>query len=319
MTTATPAGGQHVLVTGAAGYIGSILVPLLLREGYRVTAVDSFLYGQTSLLDCCHDDRLAIVRGDVRDEALMKRLIASADVLIPLACLVGAPVCDQRPLEAQSVNLDAVRMLVNLSRPEQPILFPNTNSGYGIGGEDAYCTEASPLRPISHYGRLKVAAEECVLASGHGLAFRLATVFGISPRMRLDLLVNDFTYRAVTDRCIVLFEAHFQRNYIHVRDVARAFLHGIRNFASMQGRAYNVGLSDANLSKRKLCEEIRKQIPGFTILEAEVGKDPDQRNYIVSNDRIEAAGFRPQVSLQQGIAELIKGYQVIRRNAFSNV
>ena len=310
---------QHVLVTGGAGYIGSILVPMLLAEGHRVTVLDSFLYGQATLLDCCNDPNLRIVRGEARDEALLKRLVPEADVLIPLACLVGAPLCDRRPVEAKTVNLDAVETLVGLSRPGQKIVYPNTNSGYGIGEQNLECTEDSPLRPISLYGRLKVDAEKAVLGSGRGVALRLATVFGISPRMRLDLLVNDFTYRAVTDRFVILFEAHFKRNYIHVRDVSRAFIHSMTNFEAMQGRAYNVGLSEANLSKMELCLAIKEQVPDFTIMEAPVGKDPDQRNYIVSNARIEATGYRPRVGLQAGIAELIKGYQVVRRNQFSNV
>lgn len=308
-----------MLVTGGAGYIGSVLVPMLLAEGHRVTVLDSFLYGQATLLDCCHDPNLQIVRGEARDEGLLKRLVPEADVLIPLACLVGAPLCDKRPVEAKTVNLDAVEAIVGICRPGQKIVYPNTNSGYGIGEENLECTEDSPLRPVSLYGRLKVDAEKAVLGSGRGVALRLATVFGISPRMRLDLLVNDFTYRAVTDRFVILFEAHFKRNYIHVRDVCRAFLHAMANFEAMQGQAYNVGLSEANLSKMELCLEIRKQVPDFTILEAPVGKDPDQRNYIVSNAKIEAAGYRPRVGLQTGIAELIKGYQVVRRNQFSNV
>ena len=315
MTKASP----QVLVTGGAGYIGSILVPDLLARGCAVTVVDNFLYGQTSLLDCCHDENLTIVRGDVRDERLIMPLAAKADVIIPLACLVGAPLCAQKPLEARSINLDAILMLLKHTSPGQRILSPTTNSGYGIGQEGVFCTEETPLSPVSLYGVLKVELEEALLASGRAVSLRLATVFGISPRMRLDLLVNDFTYRAVTDRFVVLFEAHFKRNYIHVRDVARAFLHAMDHFDAMKGQAYNVGLSDANLSKMELCLEIKKQVPDFTIMESPVGKDPDQRNYIVSNEKIERTGYQPQVSLQQGIAELIKGYQVIRRNVYANV
>lgn len=309
---------MNILVTGGAGYIGSILVPALLAEGHSVTVLDSFLYNQTSLLDCCNNPDLSIVRGDVRDERVVLPLLAKADAVMPLACLVGAPLCAQKPIEARSINLDAILMLLRHASPAQLFVSPTTNSGYGVGQVGVYCTEETPMNPISLYGRLKVELEKALLDHG-AVSLRLATVCGISPRMRLDLLVNDFTYRAVTDRFIVLFEAHFKRNYIHVRDVARAFLHALAHFDSMKGQPYNVGLSDANLSKMELCLEIKKQVPDFTIMEAPVGKDPDQRNYIVSNDKIEATGFHPQVSIQSAIAELIKGYQVLRRNQYANV
>ena len=310
---------QSVLITGGAGYIGSILVPELLKLGHRVTVIDNFLFGQATLLDCCNYDTLTIVRGDARNRDLVKKHVEKADVLIPLACLVGAPICEQNPAEAQAINADAVKMVVDLSRDGQRIIYPNTNSGYGVGKVGEFCTEESPLNPISVYGRTKVEAEKSVLASGRGLAFRLATVFGVSPRMRLDLLVNDFTYRAVNDRFIVLFEAHFKRNYIHVRDIARVFIHAMDRFDAMKGQTYNVGMSDANLSKMELCLEIKKQVPAFTIMESPIGKDPDQRNYIVSNEKIERSGYKPQVTLQAGIAELIRAYQVVRRNDYSNV
>jgi nucleoside-diphosphate-sugar epimerase len=310
---------MHLLVTGGAGYLGSVMVPMLLAEGHAVTVVDRFLYDQTSLLDCCHHPQLTIVRGDARDPRLLREALAAADAIFPLACLTGAPLCAQDPEHARSVNLDAVRLVLQLRSPAQRVIFPTTNSGYGVGQDGLHCTEETPLRPISEYGRLKVEAEQAVLEAGNGITLRLATAFGVSPRMRLDLLVNDFVYRAVTDGFLVLFEGHFKRNYIHVRDIARAFLHALTNFEAMQGQPYNVGLSDANLSKRELCEVIKRQVPGFYFAEAEVGKDPDQRNYIVSNDKIEAIGFRPAVSLSQGIAELVKGYRVIRRKGFANV
>ena len=310
---------MKILVTGAAGYIGSVLVPTLLKRGYEVMAVDNFIYNQSSLLDCCHDEKLSIVRGDARDEELISKLLKEADVIFPLACLTGAPLCAKDPVSAKAINLDAVRMILELRSKQQVVIFPTTNSGYGIGQEGVHCTEETPLNPISLYGKLKVEAEEIILKAGNSITLRLATVFGISPRMRLDLLVNDFTYRAVTDRFVVLFEAHFKRNYLHVRDVVNAFIHCLENFDDMKNEPYNVGLSDANLSKWELCEEIKKQVPDFYFVEAAVGEDPDKRNYIVSNAKIERTGFRPEVSLQDGITELIKGYQIIRRNQFSNV
>lgn len=312
--TTTP----HVLVTGGAGYLGAILVPTLLARGCSVTVVDNFLYGQTSLLDCCADEKLAIVRGDVRDERLMLALLKKADVIMPLACLVGAPLCAQKPLEARSINLDAILMLLTHASPEQRFISPTSNSGYGIGQDGVYCTEETPMHPVSLYGVLKVELEKALLGAG-AVSLRLATVCGVSPRMRLDLLVNDFTYRAVTDRFIVLFEAHFKRNYIHVRDVARAFCHALDHYDTLSGQPYNVGLSDANLSKMELCLEIKKHVPEFSIMEAPIGKDPDQRNYIVSNAKIEATGYQPQVTLPRAITELIKGFQIIRRNQHANV
>jgi len=308
-----------ILVTGGAGYLGSVLVPSLLAAGHKITVLDNFLYHQTSLLDCCYDPQLKIVYGDVRDTKLLSKLVAKADVILPLACLTGAPLCTRDPATATAVNFAAVKTIAELMSVQQLIIFPSTNSGYGVGQPDIYCTEETPLRPVSLYGRLKVEIESLLLDKGNCVTFRFATLFGVSPRMRLDLLVNDFTYRAVADRCIVLFEPHFKRNYLHVRDGARAFIHTINNYDKMKGRAYNVGLSDANLSKWELCEVIRKHIADFYFAAAEIGEDPDKRNYIVSNDRIEATGFKPSVGLDQGIDELIKGYQVIRRDQYSNV
>jgi nucleoside-diphosphate-sugar epimerase len=310
---------MKILVTGAAGYLGSVIVPRLLQEGYAVTALDNFMYNQVSLLDCCHYKTLNIVRGDTRNEALMKQLMKGVDAIFPLACLTGAPLCAKEPQEAESVVLEAIRLILTLRTPGQRIIYPTTNSGYGVGEKGKFCTEKTPLRPISLYGRLKVQAENEVLGAGDGITLRLATAFGISPRMRLDLLVNDFTYRAVKIKSIEIFEAHFMRNYIHVRDIAEAFVHGLKNFDKMKNEPYNVGLSDANLSKWQLCEEIQKHVPDFKFTESKDGKDPDQRDYIVSNEKIEKTGFRPKVSLSDGIAELVKGYQVIDYSKVANV
>jgi nucleoside-diphosphate-sugar epimerase len=310
---------DRVLVTGGAGYIGSMLVPHLLAVGYRVRVLDNLRHRQPSLLAHCLDDNLEVIRADVREEAAMRSALKGVNWIIPLAAIVGAPACDLDPTAANSTNVEAVRLLVRIRNSEQRILFPVTNSGYGIGAKDSFCTEESPLKPVSLYGRNKVEAEKIVLDAGESLTFRLATAFGASPRMRLDLLVNDFTYRAVTDRVVVLFEAHFKRNYIHVRDIARAFTHGMRNFEAMKGRPYNVGLSDANLSKLELCELIRTVAPNFQFLEAAVGEDPDKRDYIVSNERIEATGFRPQVNLVHGIRELVKAYRMLPASTFTNL
>ena len=309
----------RVLVTGGAGYLGSILVPFLLESGYRVTVLDNMTYRQNSLLSCCANPDFDIVRGDCRDEALLKKLVASADVIIPLAAVVGAPLCARDPLSAVTINRDAVRLMAKLRSSQQPLLVATTNSGYGVGEKGMHCTEESPLRPLSVYGRTKVEAEESVLSAGDTISFRLATVFGVSPRMRTDLLVNDFVYRAVFDRAVVLFESHFKRNYIHIRDVARVFVHGIAHYETMKGRPYNVGLSDANLSKLELCERIKKQIPDFVFVDSPIGEDPDKRDYIVSNARIEGTGWAPQYSLDDGIRELIKAYRIIKNNQYANI
>ncbi len=310
---------MRILVTGGAGYLGSVLVPALLKDGYEVTVIDNFMYNQSSLLDCCYDKKLTILRADVRDKQLMAQCLKKADAIFPLACLTGAPICKKYSAEAKSINLDAIKMLLEMRSKKQIIIYPTTNSGYGVGQKGIYCTESTPLNPISHYGRLKVAAEKMLLKDGNCITLRLATAFGISPRMRLDLLVNDFTYRAITDHYLVLYEAGAKRNYIHVRDVAKAFILCLKNFARMKDEAYNVGLSDTNLSKWELCEEIKKQVPDFYFIESKIGADPDKRDYIVSNEKFEKAGFKAKVSLQMGIAELIKGYQIVRRNQFSNV
>lgn len=310
---------MKVLVTGAAGYIGSVLTPTLLNAGHEVVALDNFMFNQSSLLDCVINPKLTVVRGDTRDRSLMARLMKDVDAIFPLACLTGAPLCAKDPQAAQAILVDAVKMIIELRSKNQVIIFPTTNSGYGVGEKGKHCTEETPLRPISVYGKLKVDAENLILDAGNSITLRLATAFGASPRMRLDLLVNDFTYRAVHDRFVVLFEAHFNRNYIHVRDISAAFIHGLKNFDKMKNQPYNIGLSDANLTKLQLCQEIKKHVPEFYFIEATIGEDPDKRDYIVSNAKIEKTGFKPQVSLQAGIAELVKAYQVIKRNQYANV
>lgn len=308
---------SKILITGGAGYIGSILVPQLLKECHEVTVLDNFMYGQESLLDCCHHQNLNIVKGDVRNQKLLQELVSQADVVIPLACIVGAPACDKNPWITKNINVFQILDICKAAKGKI-VVYPNTNSGYGIGQENRYCDENSPLKPISEYGKQKVEAEKLILGM-NWISLRLATVFGVSPRMRTDLLVNNFVLMAVTQGYIELSEKHFKRNYIHIRDVVRAFLHCLINFEKMRGEAYNVGLSNANLSKLELCQEIQKQIPELRIYENESRKDLDQRNYIVSNAKIEATGFRPTYSLQDGIAELIKTYKIIRINKYENI
>ncbi len=310
---------MRILITGGAGYIGSVLTPALLSLGHEVTVLDNFMFGQSSLTDCCHFSTFQVVRGDCRNELLMEKLVAGADVIIPLAALVGAPLCDRDRIAANSTNYEAIEMLCRIASKEQRILIAVTNSGYGVGEKGKYCTEDTPLRPISLYGTTKVKAEESVLRRENSISFRLATVFGVSPRMRIDLLVNDFVYRAVNDRAVVVFEGHFKRNYIHVRDVARVFAHGLEHFEAMKGKAYNVGLDDANLSKLELCSVIQRHLPRFVFLEAPIGEDPDKRDYIVSNARIAAAGFKPEWDLHRGIDELIRGFTILRNSVYSNV
>jgi nucleoside-diphosphate-sugar epimerase len=306
-------------VTGGAGYLGSVMVPDLLNAGHKVTVLDNFMFKQTSLNHVCSNQNFSVVKGDIRIESVIAPLLKKADIVIPLAALVGAPLCNLDPVGATTTNHDAITLMMKLLSRQQIVLMPTTNSAYGSGDENNCCTEKSPLRPISRYAMEKVGVEKELMQRENAISFRLATVFGMSPRMRIDLLVNDFTYRAVNDRFVVLFESHFKRNYVHVRDVSRAFQHAIVNFDKMKGQIYNVGLSGANVSKKELCETIQKRVADFVFLDALVGKDIDQRNYIVSNAKVEATGYRTTMTLDAGIAELIKGYAMIKNTQYGNV
>jgi nucleoside-diphosphate-sugar epimerase len=308
-----------VLITGAAGYLGSVLVGKLLGIGHHVTALDNFLYKQTSLNQYCSDPDFSIVNGDARDPGVVIPLLNKADVIIPLACIVGAPACLLDKTAAWATNYEAVKLITENVSQNQRIIYPTTNSGYGIGDLDKECTEDSPLNPISVYGQTKVEAEKVVLSRSNSVSLRLATVFGASPRMRLDLLVNDFVYRAVNDRFIVLFEGHFRRNYIHIKDVCNAFVYALHNFESMKTMAFNIGLSDANLTKIQLCEKIKEHLPSFTFMEAPIGEDIDKRDYIVSNERIESHGYKPLYDLDDGIEELLKLYKMLNNSKYGNV
>jgi len=309
----------NILVTGGAGYLGSTLVPDLLNAGHKVTVVDNFMFKQATLNHCCYHPNFIVVKGDIRQKDTMAPLMKSADVVIPLAALVGAPLCTLDPIGASTINHDAIDLMISMLSKDQIVLMPTTNSAYGTGDKDNYCNEDSPLRPISQYAIEKVEVEKKLMQHPNAISFRLATVFGMSPRMRIDLLVNDFTYRAVNDGFVVLFESHFKRNYVHVRDVSRVFQHALGNYEKMKGEIFNVGLSDANVSKKELCDHIKNQLPNFIYIDEQIGKDPDQRNYIVSNAKIEKTGFNTQFSLESGIAELIKGYTMIKNSKYGNV
>ena len=303
---------KNVLITGGAGYIGSVLAPHLLELGYNVTVLDNIRYNQSSLFGICYHPQFNFINGDVRDKDLLSYAVNNADIIIPLAASVGAPECSADPIYAQQVNVDAMRTLAGLVRDDQKVLYPNTNSGYGIGEKTDFCTEESPLNPISLYGRTKVESEKILLSETNAISFRLATVFGPSSKMRVDLLVNNFTYKALNDGVLVLFEQNFRRNYIHVLDVAKGFIHGIENFDSMKGQAYNMGLSSANLTKRQLAEKIKEHIPKMEIISADFSQDPDKRDYIVSNEKLESTGWQPTQTLDDGIDQLIKLYTMIK-------
>ena len=310
---------KKILITGGAGYIGSVFTPALLNDHYAVTVLDNFMYNQNTLLDACHHSNLKIVHSDVRDEERLKEEIKKNDIIIPLAAIVGAPACDKDRALSTAVNQVQIENIASWTSKNQMVLYPVTNSGYGIGEKDIYCNEETPLNPISHYGKTKVLGEESLLESGNAVTFRLATVFGASPRMRMDLLVNDFVYRAFKDRFIVLFESNFKRNYIHIQDIVSVFIHAIDNYDNMKGKPYNIGLSEANLSKMELCEKIKSHIPDFHIFESDIGKDPDKRYYIVSNERIEKTGWKPKYSIDDGITELIKVYSFLNTSHYNNL
>jgi nucleoside-diphosphate-sugar epimerase len=308
-----------ILITGGSGYLGSILCEKLLDEGHHVTVLDNLMFNQQSLFALCANPGFDFFIGDARNPSDLLPLLKEAEYIIPLAAIVGAPACSKDPYLAQTVNVDSISTLLNARGKDQKIIFPTTNSGYGTQSGDEFCTEETPMEPVSLYGKTKVEAESLLLESENTITLRLATVFGISPRMRLDLLVNHFVHAAVTQGYLTIFEKEFKRNYIHIRDVADCFTHSIDNFNTMVGEPYNVGLEEANLSKEELALKIKQHVKNFYIHFSEIGQDPDKRNYIVSNLKLKNAGFEAKRSLDDGIKELIKGYKMLGRGNFSNV
>lgn len=309
---------KKFFIPGGAGYIGSVLTAELLKQGHQVWVIDNLMYGQNGLTGVSGDPNLHFEKADFCDESAWKEGLAKADVVIPLAAIVGAPACDRLGTQAEEINQHAPLRFFSKVSKSQMLLMPTTNSAYGSGDANNQCHEGSPLNPISSYARMKVEVEKKLLEFSNAISFRLATVFGLSPRMRLDLLVNDFAYRGYRDRKLVLFEPHFKRNYIHVRDVVRCFVHAVDHFDEMKGQIYNVGLSSANLSKRELAERIGVHVPGLMIEEEHGKKDPDQRNYIVSNAKIEKTGFLPKYDLDFGIQEIIREHRSLDGQTMRN-
>lgn len=312
---------EKVLITGGAGYLGAILSEQLLQSGRLVTCLDNLRYRQDSLFHLVHNENFNFLYGDVRDERIVKKIVPQFDVIIPLAAIVGMPVSEKNMHDTISINKGAITMLNNSRGKGQKLIFPTTNSGYGTKSGEVHCTEETPLEPISLYGKTKVEAEKYLLESEKdAITLRLATLFGFSQRMRTDLIVNDFVLKAMKDGCLVLYQPHYKRNFLHVRDAARCFEHCIENYDSMKNLPYNVGLYDENLSKSELSEKIKKHVPKLEIILGEIGEDPDKRNYIISNDRIISTGFQTKFSLDHGIKELIRGYNILlSKDIYGNV
>lgn len=310
---------MKILLLGGAGYIGSVLAEEFLKSGYGVHVVDNFHYRQHSLGHLASNKSLDVTVGDVREVDQLKTWLRDADIVVPLAAIVGAPACAANPIDAESINVSFPLELFRQVSDSQWIIMPTTNSAYGKGEAGGFCDENSPLQPLSQYAREKVLVEQKLVELPNFTSFRLATVFGMSPRMRLDLLVNDFVNRALRDRVLVLFESSFRRNFIHVRDVAQCFLLAVQNHSKFAGEIFNVGLSEANLTKRQLADVIRGYVPSLEIVESDFGIDPDQRDYVVSNEKIEKLGFSPKYSLQEGVEELIKGIRPLAQLNFANV
>jgi nucleoside-diphosphate-sugar epimerase len=303
---------MKILITGGAGYLGSVITGKMLNAGHEVVVLDKLIFNQTSLLVYTSNPNFRFIHGDVRNASLFERLCNEADAIIPLAAIVGFPACDAEPELAEEINYNQISNIVRFTRDKgKKILYPNTNSGYGIGVGQTECTEESPLNPISIYGKTKCHAEDLLKSSTDAIIFRLATVFGVSPRMRTDLLVNDFTYKAITDKYIVVFEKNFKRNFIHIQDVANVFLFMLENYEKYKGEIYNVGLTTANLSKQELLEKIQNHVKNFAVSYNDYYEDPDKRDYIVSNAKIESTGWSPEWDIDRGIKELIMGYQMI--------
>ncbi len=298
-----------ILITGGAGYLGSVLTEYLLSNGHHVTVFDNLIYKQTSLLQYCNNQNFEFIKGDVTDKTTLQALVSAHDIIIPLAAIVGAPACDANPDLTVKVNLNQIKDIVDILEPNQKLIMPNTNSQYGSSKD--IITEDSPQNPLSLYAKTKCEAEQYILNNKNGICLRLATVFGASPRMRTDLLVNDFVYKAMTEGVLVLFQSQFKRNYIHVRDIARTFLFCIENYDKMNGEVFNVGLSKANLNKKELAEAIKAYFPKLVILENDFSSDFDKRDYIVSNDKLESYGWEPIHSIDDGIVELKKAYKMV--------
>lgn len=303
---------MKILITGGAGYLGSVITGKMLSEGHEVIVLDKLIFNQVSLLSYTSNPNFKFIHGDVRNESLLERLCDESDVIIPLAAIVGFPACASEPELAKEINFKQIINIVKYCNGKgKKILYPNTNSGYGLGTGQVECDEESPLTPISVYGQTKCEAENFLKTSTDAIIFRLATVFGVSPRMRTDLLVNDFTYKAITDKYIVVFEKLFKRNFIHIQDVANVFSFMLKNYDTYKGEIFNVGLSSANLSKQELLEKIQEHVKNFAVSYNDFYEDPDKRNYIVSNTKVESTGWRPEWDLDRGIEELIMAYQMI--------
>jgi len=312
--------GARVLITGGAGYLGSVLTEMLIDRDFDVTVVDSLAYAQNTLFNLFYSGKLTFIFGDITNEKFMEKLLSEGnyDYIFPLAAVVGFPASEQKPEITWMINHGAIVTILKHRKKGQKVIFPTTNSGYGITDGKSECTEDSPLNPISTYGKSKVAAEKAVAAAGDSVCFRLATLFGFSPRMRTDLLVNDFVYKAVKEKSIILFERKFKRNFLHVRDAARAFLWAMGNWEKMNGNTYNLGHPDYNITKEEICLLIKKRVPSLNIFHSEIGQDPDKRNYVVSNARVLATGFEFNYPLEAGIDELVRGYEDLRDYRFRN-